>query len=197
MKKILLLCIPMTVIFSCKSDKERLLKKIEDNTNNYVNNLSSKVNANVSDLKIIKVDTIRTRQKQELITNLIHEHYVNQHYQVVQIGNQMVRAENLYNLSKSINNEMLSEIERKDYASLKTKYDQESYLENNLYGEYLKSKENINKIKNNNIEFLKVHFSFKLKNSDTSIQNVNNELYASKEGEIYNQEEFLNSLLKY
>lgn len=58
-------------------------------------------------------------------------------------------------------------------------------------------KEKINKIKNNNIEFLKVHFSFKLKNPDTSIQNVNNELYASKEGEIYNQEEFLNSLLKY
>ncbi|MDR3026005.1 hypothetical protein [Chryseobacterium sp.] len=197
MKKLLLLFFSLTIIFSCKSEKDKLLEKIEDNTIIYINNLSSKLNANISDFKIIKVDTIRTKQKQELITNLIHEHYINQHDQVVKLRNDMARAENLYNLSKSINNEALSDIDRRDYLNLKNKYDQDSHFENHLYEEYLKSKSKINEIKNNNIEFFNVHFSFKLKNSDTSIQNVNNELYASKEGEIYNQEEFINSLLKY
>lgn len=124
MRKLLLLLIPLTVALSCKSDKDRLLEKIEGNTNNYINNLSSKVNANVSDFKIIKVDTIRTRQKQELITNLIHERYINQHDQVVKLRDDIARAENLYNLSKSINNQTLSDIDRRNYLSLKTKYDQ-------------------------------------------------------------------------
>lgn len=197
MKKLLLLFI-VFVLFSCKTDQEKLEQKVKNNIETYVGYLSQNAKLDISNIVITKIDSISTYREMEILNNILQAEFNRKYEDKADIGIQLEKSENSLKLSEQINQtsnfQSVVDNNRSERNNLKTEFEKlnaEAWSINDKMNILLTKSTRANK---KDLKAFVANVKYTVKYKDSSIEPIEKLFFLSKDGEVYNEEVYIKNL---